>query len=357
MYTGAGAAPLQDAALAWQRLAGDLDAAAVAYRSVISQLVDAWRGPSSAAMAKAAATYIAWLEASAAQCRRTGAQASAAAQAYEAAFAATVPPPVVAANRAQLAVLVATNILGQNTAAIAATEMSYLEMWAQDVAAMAAYYCNSLAATSQLAPFTPAPQTTNPAGTAIQAAAQPAATTGSVESVLEQLLAGLGLYPNNVPILGLDNTTLLGQYIQSFVSSGSLTQLPADMLAIFIGIGSAQSVLGVAAQGGGSTAEPYRGPWPGYSIVEAPAVSAMAGGAPQIGGLTVPPSWAAVPNAGRVSSVSVTVPDTQRFQADVPVPPAVPVTAVGRSAQRRVREDPEYGHVSKVIPPRHPAGG
>ena len=38
----------------------------------------------------------------------------------QAAFAATVPPPVIAANRAQLMTLIATNFLGQNTAAIAA---------------------------------------------------------------------------------------------------------------------------------------------------------------------------------------------------------------------------------------------
>ena len=37
-------------------------------------------------------------------------------------FAATVPPPVIAANRALLAMLIATNFLGQNTPAIAATE-------------------------------------------------------------------------------------------------------------------------------------------------------------------------------------------------------------------------------------------
>jgi PPE-repeat protein len=33
----------------------------------------------------------------------------------------TVPPPVVAANRAELMMLVATNFLGQNTPAIAGT--------------------------------------------------------------------------------------------------------------------------------------------------------------------------------------------------------------------------------------------
>jgi PPE family len=51
----------------------------------------------------------------------------------EAAFAATVPPPVIAANRALLASLVVTNFLGQNTSTIAATEAHYAEMWAQDV--------------------------------------------------------------------------------------------------------------------------------------------------------------------------------------------------------------------------------
>jgi PPE-repeat protein len=48
----------------------------------------------------------------------------------------TVPPAVIAANRTQLASLVATNVLGQNTPAIAVTEAQYGEMWAQDAAAM-----------------------------------------------------------------------------------------------------------------------------------------------------------------------------------------------------------------------------
>jgi PPE-repeat protein len=56
--------------------------------------------------------------------------------AYEAAFAMTVPPPVIAANRALLLMLVATNFLGQNTPAIMATEAEYAEMWAQDAGAM-----------------------------------------------------------------------------------------------------------------------------------------------------------------------------------------------------------------------------
>ncbi|MGV7852674.1 PPE family protein, partial [Mycobacterium kansasii] len=85
--------------------------------------------------------------------------AEAAAGAYEAAFAATVPPPVIAANRTQLMALIATNILGQNTPAIAATEAQYSEMWAQDAMAMYGYAGSSAAAT-QLSPFVEPQQST-----------------------------------------------------------------------------------------------------------------------------------------------------------------------------------------------------
>jgi PPE-repeat protein len=44
----------------------------------------------------------------------------------------TVPPPVIATNRTLLTSLNATNILGQNTLAVAATEAHHGEMWAQD---------------------------------------------------------------------------------------------------------------------------------------------------------------------------------------------------------------------------------
>ena len=93
-----------------------------------------WQGPSAAAMAAAVTPQIAWLGNAAEQAGETGAQAVAAASAYEAAFIATVPPPEIAANRALLAALLATNFLGQNIAAIAATEAQYAELWAQDAA-------------------------------------------------------------------------------------------------------------------------------------------------------------------------------------------------------------------------------
>jgi PPE-repeat protein len=66
-------------------------------------------------------------------------QASTAAMSDKTAFAATVPPPMIAANRDLLVSLVAGNDLGQNTPAIAATEAHYAEMWALDAAAMYRY--------------------------------------------------------------------------------------------------------------------------------------------------------------------------------------------------------------------------
>lgn len=96
------------------------------------------RGPTMA-YAAVATPYSEWLAAAAAQAEQSAQQARSAAAAYEAALSASVPPAVVTANRAQLTSLVASNIFGQNTPAIAATESQYEQMWAQDVTAMYSY--------------------------------------------------------------------------------------------------------------------------------------------------------------------------------------------------------------------------
>ncbi|WP_157011552.1 PPE family protein, partial [Mycobacterium celatum] len=112
---------LMAAASAFSSLSSELSSNAASYEAVISQLVGSeWLGPSSASMAAAAQPYIAWLNTTSGQLQEAAAKAMASAAAYETAFMATVPPPVIAANRAQLAALVATNILGQNTPAIMA---------------------------------------------------------------------------------------------------------------------------------------------------------------------------------------------------------------------------------------------
>jgi PPE-repeat protein len=160
MYAGPGSGPIIAAAASWDSLATDVFSAAEDYGSVISDLTSGpWRGPASASMVAAAAPYLSWMKATAAQAEQAANQAKAAASAYETAFTATVPPPVIVANRTLLASLVSTNILGQNTPAIAATEAHYAEMWAQDAATMYGYAGSSVTA-STLTPFAEPPATT-----------------------------------------------------------------------------------------------------------------------------------------------------------------------------------------------------
>ncbi|HSS26130.1 MAG TPA: PPE family protein, partial [Mycobacterium sp.] len=163
MYAGPGSGPMLAAAAAWDVVAAELYSTASSYGSVISNLASGWLGPSSIAMAAAATPYVSWISATAGQAAATGAQAKAAVAAYEAAFAMTVPPPVIAANRALLMMLIATNFFGQNTPAIMATEAQYMEMWAQDAAAMYGYAGASQTA-STFTPFMSPLPSTNPAG-------------------------------------------------------------------------------------------------------------------------------------------------------------------------------------------------
>ena len=81
--------------------------------------------------------------------------------------------------------MIATNLLGQNTPAIAATEAHYLEMWAQDAAAMYGYAASSASA-SQLTPFNEPPKTTNDTATQGEAVAQSSTNTASHLSQLMQ---------------------------------------------------------------------------------------------------------------------------------------------------------------------------
>ncbi len=195
MYAGPGSGPMLAAASAWDALAAELGSAGSTYSSVVSSLAEqSWLGPASASMATAAAPYVEWMGATATEAEQTGYQAKAAAAAYEAAFTMTVPPAEVAANRTQLAALVATNVLGQNTAAIAATEALYGEMWAQDAAAMYGY-AGSSAAAATVTPFSSPPQTTNAGGAASQAGAVAQATgtssSAGVQSTLSQVVSSL----------------------------------------------------------------------------------------------------------------------------------------------------------------------
>ncbi|MFZ3315479.1 PPE family protein [Mycobacterium sp.] len=231
MYTGPGVGSMLASAAAWDGLAADLHFAAASYGSVVSGLTGgSWQGAASTSMATATAPFVTWMSATAAQCEQVAGQARAAASAYEAAFAMTVPPAVIAANRAQLMALIATNILGQNTPAIMATEVHYAQMWAQDAATMYGYAAGSAFAAT-LAPFTPPKSTTNPAGVAGQTAAVAHAAGTSAGNHAQAVLS-------SVP----QTLQGLSQPSQSLSSASGLSQLMTGSSAAVRSAGTSGAV-------------------------------------------------------------------------------------------------------------------
>lgn len=317
MYAGPGSGSMLAASAAWDGLAADLRAAAASYSSVISGLTTAWLGASSATMALAAAPYAAWLNATAAQAEQAGNQARAAAVAYEAAFAATVPPPVIETNRAELVSLISGNVLGQNTAAIAANEARYATMWAQDSAAMYGYAAQSAAAAS-VTPFHPPGQMTNPAGAARQTAAvsQVVGTSAgtNTQSTLSQLTSAT---PSALRILAAPTDPSPSASLASFLSnlnSSSLAQLAANVELIPKSILPANDVLisvimglVIGARHLGDMTVAVNAATPGLaagvgSAAPEAAVSASVGQAGLVSGLAVPPSWAVATPAIRTAA-------------------------------------------------------
>lgn len=323
MYAGPGSGSMLAAGAAWDALAAELRSTGASYSSVISGLTTAWVGPSSATMAAAAAPYAAWLNATAAQAEQAGNQARAAAAAYETAFAATVPPPVVETNRAELASLIAGNVLGQNTAAIAANEARYARMWAQDSAAMYGYAGQSAAAAT-VTPFDPPAQNTNPAGTAGQTAAvnQVVGTSAATntQSTLSQLTSATPTALRSLAAPAAVNPTSSSS-LASFLSnlnSSSLAKLAANvelvpkailpandvMISTIMGLVIGARHLGDMTVAVKAAAPVLAGGLGSAAPAVGSAVSASVGQAGLVSGLAVPPSWAvATPAIRTVAAV------------------------------------------------------
>lgn len=158
IYTGPGSGALLQAAAAWTSLSTDLMTAAASTHSVIANLDATWTGLGSGAATAAVTPYVTWLETAAGTAAQNAALAAQAATLFETARAASVPPAVIAANRAMLMALISTNFFGQNSTAIAATEAQYEAMWAQDGVAMDTYAGSAEANNNALQQVSPPPQ-------------------------------------------------------------------------------------------------------------------------------------------------------------------------------------------------------
>jgi PPE-repeat protein len=317
IFGGAGSGPLFAAGSAWDGLAAELAGAAASFNAVVLDLAGgAWLGPSSMSMVAAAAPYVTWLNATAAQAEMAAAQARAAAAAFEAALMATVPTPAVLANRIRLLALIATNFLGQNTPAIAQTELEYMEMWAQDVAAMLAYYAESLTVATGLPPVSPPP--TGLAGLVELVTAPFASLFSQVLGMLSSTGAALFTQLQSVlaaltPVVSSMSTLLTSTPVVAAMSVAQIGMYPASALV--------SPMMVLAAQGAGPAAPGLAGMTdlavgvPNFAgsavgglqpLGGVGTVSAGLGNARWVGAISVPPTWQGAmpaPIAGTAISV------------------------------------------------------
>jgi PPE-repeat protein len=324
------------AASAWDGIAAELGSAATGYASVITELTSSpWVGPASQSMLSAVMPYVSWLSALATQAEETGGQARAAAAAYETAFMMTVPPPVIEANRALLTTLIASNFFGQNTPAIAATEAQYLQMWAQDAAAMYGYATSSAAAT-ELARFVSPPNTTAPDAVPQQSAAVSQAVglpADSVAQTIAQQLLSAAAVPQALQQLAAApaaavEPNFIWNTIQDFFLYGLPTPTnnwagltPANYTAVIKqtlqgyfanGIGAFGSQIGQQLFNGLGTTAGGSGAWyptpqfaalgaGGWHFHSGAGLTSSIASSSKVGALSVPASWVSSSAAGDVN--------------------------------------------------------
>lgn len=330
MYGGAGAADLLAAAAAWNGIAVEVSTAASSVGSVITRLsTEHWMGPASLSMAAAVQPYLVWLTCTAESSALAAAQAMASAAAFETAFALTVPPAEVVANRALLAELTATNILGQNVSAIAATEARYGEMWAQDASAMYGYAAASAVA-ARLNPLTRPSHITNPAGLAHQAAAvgQAGASAFARQVGLSHLISDVAdaVLSFASPVMSAADTGL--EAVRQFLN----LDVPLFVESAFHGLGGVADFATAAI--GNMT------------------LLADLGNASVVGRLSVPASWStAAPATAAGAALDGTgwaVPEEDGPIAVMPPAPGMVVAANSVGAD----SGPRYG-VKPIVMPKH----
>ncbi len=364
MYTGPGSASLRAASASWNSVSVGLHSAAESYRAMIADLTSfQWLGPSSAAMIASVLPYVGWLEATAVQAGHSAMQASAAAAAYEQAFAMTVPPPAIAANRTELAALIATNFFGQNTAAIAANEAEYAEMWATDATAMTSYSSTSAAARA-LTPFTSPHQTTNPAGLGAQSAAvanstaNVAADSGNwlgnlidaigvallpIAPELSAILIPLGELINMIPFPSFfaDDFTILDGLLAFYATIGSIQNIQS----MGSGIIGTDDTLGLIPHAAAAAADAPNalaalGGEPGLGAELGPIAAELTSGN-RIGQMSVPPSWTE-PKVTTIKALQATplttLPTDEVPASGIPGMPGMAMTGTGRGGVA-----PRYG--------------
>jgi len=274
-------------------------------------------------MGMSALQFQAWVYETAATAEKAAATAMGAVDAYSTAYAATIPPEEVVRNQTTTATLIATNFMGVNSAAIAASEAQYQEYWAQDASAMLTYAATNttLAAALNAPPFMPAIPNTDPAGLAGQVASVGEATgqsAGQASSTVGQTMGQMSSMGSSLGGLGqvaqapahamsaipqllqqlsqpLSQLSQMGSMMGGGGQFGSFLQ---PLMGMFPGIMSSTGGLGSLGSLGNLGSAGYS---PGLG---ATPITATMGRAVPMGGLSAPESF----NQIRVTGATTTSP-------------------------------------------------
>ncbi|ORV21756.1 hypothetical protein AWB98_27280 [Mycolicibacterium conceptionense] len=373
MYAGPGSGPMVAAAAAWHALAAELGSVGAAYQAVVDSLIaTSWQGPSSLSMATAAAPYVVWILATAAQSEAAGVAATQAAAVFETARAGVVPPAVIEANRNALQTLIATNFMGVNSGAIAATIAAYDEMWVQDATVLYGYSADAAGLSGGLAatPFIPPPPNTNPAGLATQGLAVTEAG-GKAAGNASQKVANASLQTTSMPTntdaqsmlsMGPQFMSMIPQALQGFSqpataplqSMGQFQSMLSPLMGALNnpGLTNAVNASGVTAAPTGALSA-LSGGGGGLTSGAGP-VSAALGRGGSISGLSVPATWAAGTQNNATTSTTVVPASTTTPAGAVPASgtgmAGAPVGAMGGRDGQGDGGQPRYGTVVRVLP-------
>lgn len=246
----------------------------------------------------------------------------------------TVPPATVATNRAQLLTLQATNLLGQNAGAIAANEVAYAEMWAQDVAAMYGY-AGAARTASQVTAFAEPQQTTDQNGVAGQTAAagQAAGTSaGNAQALMSEVPNALQSLESSSGLTGFDE----------FSNVYNLASLGSGLLGNGVGLIGLSGAAGFITKtedkitgdlfGADEPQRPAAPKPPPVRASKASAVSAEMGEAGSLGRLSVPQGWTTAAPQVRLAAMQAPIAspaaNTPGLLSDMPLLGQAPLMAM-----------------------------
>jgi len=335
IHSGPGPGSLVTAANVWRELARELEQAAADHASTVAAIP--WQGPSATAMTLSTMPYVAWLHTTASQAAQMSMAATTMAGSFVATQTAVVHPSVVTANRTLLAHLIATNVLGINFPAIAATEAQYLQMWADNTTAMLGYHATSLQ-TMAMPTFTPASAMTTPTATAAQTAAVASAASASPTSFFaDPFVQTVNGYLQQVVASGVFNP----QSFIGLVTSGHdyfPGQNPDVLAPTPRNLALAYNLTGPEAVGGAPNL--YAAPAAGTNAVES-SVTASLGRGMYVGNLVVPPSAVTSP----IQLTAAEGPLTATTAEGAPLTPMFvpPLPPGARKAQRDKPGEKGYG--------------